>query len=183
MESSAQGVARAPDDAALAGVLRRMAEGDRDALRRFVQELGPWIHGALLRLCGSSVAAAVLLEDSLAEIWTLSPLYDRHLGSPSAWAMAVAREKGLAWRDKRRGREGRLKTRNDTDPLLPAGPAATVAARALGGLDESRRERLRHAWFEGVTGASGGAAAAERSALAEDLRAWAAGLTSREGGA
>ena len=163
----------APTADVLRPLIDRMATGDRDALTEFVGLVAPWVHGALLRITRNQVAAGALVEDTLRELWRAAPLYDDQWGPPMTWTMAVARGMGMTWRDKRRGREHRLKSQSDAaDVLLPDGSSADeAAAAAFGTVDEDGREALRSAWFEGVPGGAQGQASRDRLSSALDALA------------
>lgn len=166
------------DDLQLLPLIEAMARGDRVALRSFIELVGPMIHAAHLRATGQSVAAAVLTERSLEELWRSAPLYDAHYGQPGAWVMAVARLHAVDFVAARRGKEGRLKSSTDvaSSHSGPGGaesvsPSDEVAAAALAGMDSAEREFLVDLWHRGIPGGSAGADA--RARLTELLPAWA----------
>jgi DNA-directed RNA polymerase specialized sigma24 family protein len=148
----------APSNDILGPLIESMGTGDQRALEEFIGHVAPWLHGALLRLSGTTVSAGFLVEETLKELWRTAPLYDPQWGPPMTWTMAVARVTGLAWLDKRRGKEKRLKSRRNADEvLLPDGSRADPrTVDAFGMLDESDRQALRAAWFEGLAGGAQG---------------------------
>jgi DNA-directed RNA polymerase specialized sigma24 family protein len=152
------------DDQTLLPLIEAMATGDATVLPRFIEETGPWIHGAALRTTRSTVAAGVLVEAVLSELWRTAPLYDRHQGRPGTWILAVARAHGADWLEKRRGKASRLKTRPDATEVLPDGdegahPQALAAMRAVG---PEHAAVLRRAWFGDPPGS-------EASSVSPDL--------------
>jgi DNA-directed RNA polymerase specialized sigma24 family protein len=166
------------DDQQLLPLIEAMACGDRVALRSFIEHVGPMIHAAHLRATGQSVAAAVLTERSLEDLWRSSPLYDAHYGQPGTWVMAVARLHAVDFVAPRRGKEGRLKSSTDVASFPPGpggaesvSPPDPAAAAALAGLDPTHREFLVDLWHRGIPGGSAGADA--RARLTELLPAWA----------
>jgi len=163
-----------------------MARGDRAALRSFIEHVGPMIHSAHLQATGQSVAAAVLTERSLEELWRSAPLYGAHYGQPLAWVMAVARLHAVDFVAARRGNEGRLKSSSDfvSAPADPDGSGSAslwdpAAAAALAGMDSGQREFLVDLWHRGIPGGSAGADA--RARLTELLPAWAELLSEGRG--
>lgn len=165
-----------PTDAELLPLIEAMGAGDQAALLRFVEMVGPWIYSLQLRITGTTVAAAVLVEESLGRLWSDAPLYDRHFGRPMAWVMAVARAEGMAWADRRRGKEARRRSQPDAHAVLdPASPGAEPQiVAAVASLSGEHQAALRTAFFEGVPGGSTGADA--RARLADALPALAAAL-------
>lgn len=138
-----------PSDETLLPLIEAMAGGDRSVLPRFIELVGPWIHSAALRTTRSTVAAGVLVEQVLTEVWRTAPLYDRHLGRPMTWILAVARAHGADWLEKRRGKASRLKTRSDVAAVLldsddGAWPAVVQALGRSGAEDAAI---LRRAWY------------------------------------
>jgi RNA polymerase sigma-70 factor, ECF subfamily len=163
-----------PTDEQLLPLIERMAAGDGEAVLPFVELVGPWVHAAELRLCGTTVAATVMTEDVLTELWRTAPLYDHHLGQPKTWIMAVSRAHGATWVERRRGKEKRLKSRADAGELLKdvEGGADPVTVAALERIDPEQRRILRAAWY------------AERPAqglVAQALPALAEALAATEG--
>jgi len=166
----------APSNQVLEPLIEAMGTGDRAALEAFVELVAPWIHGAQLRLSGNTVAAAYLVEETLKELWRTAPLYDPHWGPSMTWTLAVTRSVGVAWLDKRRGKEGRLRSKSDAaEVLLPDGTGADPrASAALGALEPDDREALREAWFQGSPGGQRGQP--RRDAVDRALRAFARAL-------
>lgn len=171
-----------PADETLLPLIQGMAEGDLDSLREFMEHVSGALHGAHLRATGQSVAAAVLTERSLEELWRTAPLYDPHYGAPRSWVMAVARLDAIAHVAKRRGREDRLKSRPDAAGQLAAGEGCCDpgARAALDKLDAADRQLLEDLWHKGVPGGSAGEEL--RAGLSRLLPLWA-DLLDEEAGA
>ena len=162
-------------DDQLLPLIEGMASGDKAAFRSFVEQVGPVLHGVHLRSTGQSVAAVVLTERSLEELWRNAPLYDAHYGSPRAWVLAVARMHSVEFVARRRGKSERLKSIPDAESLL-SGTAADAsdpeAAAALDGLLPEDGEFLVDLWHRGIPGGTAGESA--RGRLTELLPRWAA---------
>ncbi len=138
-----------PSDETLLPLIEAMATGDASALPAFIEQTGPWVHAAALRSTRSTVAAGVLTEQVLAECWRTAPMYDRHLGPPMTWVLAVAKGHLAGWLEKRRGKANKLKTRPDAAEVLPdsdegADPVVVAALERLGPDDAAL---LRRAWY------------------------------------
>lgn len=131
-----------------------MAGGDRDALLAAIEQVGPWMHGTILRMVGDRIASGVLLEESFGEIWTNAPLYDEYAGDPWTWMMTVARSRAMVWRDLRRAR-GKVPAL-DPDGLLPAEGAG------MDSLDPSDARILQVVFHDGLPGGDSGAADRQR---------------------
>jgi DNA-directed RNA polymerase specialized sigma24 family protein len=153
-----------PTDQELLPLIQAMASGDRTSLRSFIEQAGPVIHAAQLRATGQSVAAVVLTERTLEEVWRSAPLYDAQYGSPRAWILAIARLQAVDFVAGRRGKSERLKSSADVsgEPVDLSTPSDPPAAEALAGLGESDREFLVDLWHRGVSGGASGAEARVR---------------------
>ncbi len=138
-----------PSDETLLPLIEAMASGDASVLPQFIEQVGPWVHAAAVRTTRSTVAAGVLLEAVLTEVWRTAPLYDRHQGRPMTWVLAVTRTHGAEWLERRRGKASRLKTRPDVSEVLPrddegADPHVAAALRRVG---PEATAVLRRAWY------------------------------------
>lgn len=162
-----------PADEDLLPLILAMASGDRTSLRSFIEQAGPVIHAAQLRATGQSVAAAVLTERTLEELWRSAPLYDAQYGTPRAWILAVARLQAVEFVAARRGKAERLRSSPDVDAEVvdPLPPSDRAAAKALSGLGQSDREFLVDLWHQGISG--GAVGAEDRDRLTGLLPRWA----------
>ena len=171
-----------PSDETLLPLIEAMAAGDASALPEFIEQTGPWIHAATLRITRSTVAAAVLTEAVFVEAWRTAPLYDRHMGPPMTWLLAVTHAHGSRWLQGRMGKAGRLKTRPDASEVLAQGedgadPRVLAAMRAVGPEDAAV---LRRAWYGDPPGSE--VAAVSGELLRRSVRSLAAALGLLDGG-
>ena len=167
-----------PSDEQLLPLIQGMAAGEKTALRSFIEQVSPMLHGVHLRATGQSVAAAVLTERSIEELWRTAPLYDGHCGRPGVWILAVARFHAVEFVDRRRGKEDRLKSTPDANVLLQSSPGTApdpVALAALQSMDSSERDFLVQLWHRGLPGGAKGDEA--RGRLSELLPRWASVLS------
>ena len=137
------------NDDELLPLVRSMAAGDASVVPAFVERVGPRVHAAALRITRSTVAAGVLTEQVLSECWRTAPFYDRHMGPPLTWILAVTRAHGQEWLERRRGKAGRLKTRPDAGEVLTDGEAGADAEvlAALARVGDEDARVLRRVWY------------------------------------
>jgi CheY-like chemotaxis protein len=76
-------------------LLRRMAEGDSDALAELYDNLAPLILGMLVRLLPSRTLAEDVLQDTFLHAWWHTDAYRPEIGSPCSWLLALARSRGI----------------------------------------------------------------------------------------
>jgi DNA-directed RNA polymerase specialized sigma24 family protein len=161
-----------PTDADLLPLVERMGQGDVAALGEFVAATGPWVYGGLLRMTRSTVATAVLFEQTYADAWRQAPLYDRFLGTPRGWLFFLAREAGVGYQGKRRVNR-KPRRHEDGEGVVVPGPGQGPVAVALAGLGEDG-ELLQRAWVSPLPGGAQGSA--DRARLDTALRAFADAL-------
>ncbi len=152
----------------LLALIERIASGDREALTELIDATAPTVLALLKRMVAEPVAAGVLLEECLTEIWEMAPLYDRYAGEPWTWILTVARARGMSYRDKRRGK-------GKAPPVeLRGGIGTNPAARALLRLPEEQRAVLLEVFLDGLPGGESGSAS--RASFAGSLHAFARSL-------
>lgn len=154
-------MAELPDDDALVALVERMADGDRDAAGALFDAVGPWVHGALLRMLGDADAAELLTRRTVVEMWRAAPLWDRHVGRPLLWSLALARNLGVQWLDEQRRAHAEVGTPASDRPA----PGPGQVGRALASLDDETRARLEGGWYQDVD--------APETPLDPALRRWA----------
>ncbi len=144
-----------------AELIRRMAEGDRDAFARFYDAHARLVYPLILRIVRDPADAADVLQEVFWEAWQSAPAYDAARGTPEAWIVMRARTRAIdrVRAIRRRGEtfvapldEGLAAAAPD-----PAGDAAERAADrdlvrgALGQVPEQQREALELAYYGGLT--------------------------------
>jgi RNA polymerase sigma-70 factor (ECF subfamily) len=113
------------DDAAL---LRRIGQGDEDAMASFYREHGRVVLAQILLVTGERVLAEEVVQDTMLAVWRGAGSF-RGESSARSWVIAIARRQT---RDRLRGR--RLRVVNDAfladQPSSGPGPEATALDRA-----------------------------------------------------
>jgi len=115
----------ARDDAAL---LRRIGEGDEDAMAAFYREHGRVVLAQVLLVTGERVLAEEILQDTMLAVWRAAGSF-RGESSARSWVIAIARRQT---RDRLRSR--RLRVVDDAfladQPGSGPGPEVTALDRA-----------------------------------------------------
>jgi len=107
----------------LAAALRRVAEGDRAALRLVYDETAAKLFGVCLRILNDRSEAEDVLQDVYITVWQKARAFDEARASPITWLVAIARNRAI---DRlRSGRVARL-----SDPIDAAGEIADEAPLA-----------------------------------------------------
>jgi RNA polymerase sigma-70 factor (ECF subfamily) len=113
------------DDATL---LRRIGQGDEDAMASFYREHGRVVLAQILLVTGERVLAEEVVQDTMLAVWRGAGSF-RGESSARSWVIAIARRQT---RDRLRGR--RLRVVNDAfladQPSPGPGPEATALDRA-----------------------------------------------------
>ena len=99
-------------------LIRRIAGGDRDAFSAFYDAWAPLAFGVLRRILRSDVEAEEILRDVFWEVWQSAGDWNPRRGSPEAWVVDRARNRGI---DRARSQGGRGAARTG---LLPEPLAA-----------------------------------------------------------
>jgi RNA polymerase sigma-70 factor (ECF subfamily) len=135
-----------------AALIRRMAEGDRDAFARFYDYYARQVYPLVLRIVRDPADAADALQEVFWEAWQAAPAYDPGRGTPEAWIFMRARTRAI---DRVRA----VRRRSDLAAAVvdPGGDASERAANrdfvlgAPGRLPEAQREVLELAYYGGLT--------------------------------
>jgi RNA polymerase sigma-70 factor (ECF subfamily) len=146
------------DDATL---VRRVAEGDADALRALYDRFGRVVYAFALRHTGDSGLAEECTQDAFVALWRSAGSFDPARGTVSTWLLVVARNKAI---ELLRARRRRPETAPDADidSLLESdapGPSDEAeradlsyrVAEALAELPAEQREVVTLAYFDGLT--------------------------------
>jgi RNA polymerase sigma-70 factor (ECF subfamily) len=153
--------AGAPTPDAAAGLLARIAEGDRDAFGRFYDAFAGLALGLIRRILRDPAASEEVLQEVFWQIWQEAARYDPHRGSPEAWLVMRAKTRAIDRLRAIRRREKTFVAPVDEavarTPEQPAENPGVVAERrglvqsALDGLPEPQRRVVELAFFEGLT--------------------------------
>ena len=111
-----------------AGLLRRIGQGDEDAMAAFYREHGRVVLAHVLLVTGERVLAEEILQDTMLAVWRGAGSF-RGESSVRSWVIAIARRRT---RDRLRGR--RLRVVDDgflaDQPSSGPGPEVTALDRA-----------------------------------------------------
>ena len=144
-----------------AELIRRMAEGDREAFRDFYDRYARLVYPLIVRIVRDRSDAADVLQDVFWEAWQTAGAYDANRGTPEAWIFMRARTRAID-----RVRSVRRRTETFVAPVDervaaaapdPGGDAAEQAedrdlvVGALGQLPDAQRQVLELAYYGGLT--------------------------------
>jgi RNA polymerase sigma-70 factor (ECF subfamily) len=144
-----------------AELIRRMAEGDRDACAQFYDRYARQVFPLILRIVRDASDAADVLQDVFWEAWQHAASYDPGRGTPEAWIFTRARTRAIdKVRAVRRRGETFVAPVDEGVAAAAADPGGDAADRAedrdlvlgaLGQLPEAQREVLALAYYGGLT--------------------------------
>jgi RNA polymerase sigma-70 factor, ECF subfamily len=157
---STAGGAAEPDDVSL---LRRMAEGDEQALGALYDRWHALVHGVVARMLRQPDDVEDVVEEAFWQAWRQASRFDPTRGAVHTWLLTIARSRALdRVRSLRRRREEPLEGDDgqavaqqtaDGDPGLDAEAAErrTMVIAALADLPTEQREALELGYFGGLS--------------------------------
>lgn len=80
-----------------AGLVARVAAGDRDAFDELYDQLGPAVRGRLRAQVGDPGVAEEICQDTFHAIWRSAATYRPDRGAPRGWIFRIARNAALDW--------------------------------------------------------------------------------------
>ena len=148
-----------PGDAADLEAVRRMADGDGQALAMLYDRHSRVTYSLALRILGEPLEAEEVVQDVFSQAWRQAARFDRSRGAVVAWLLMMTRSRAI---DRLRSRQPR---RDADDPDLDGLPAdvAPVSEQliasqqvahvreAMTALPMEQRTALELAYFEGLT--------------------------------
>ena len=149
-----------PDDAAL---LRRMGEGDEQALGLFYDRWQPLVHGVVLRVLRQREDVEGVVEEVFWQAWKQAARYESGRGSVQTWLLTIARSRALdKVRALRRLREDPMENERgeivvhlaaDGDPSMSteAAERRSIVLAALAELPAEQRQALELGYFAGLS--------------------------------
>ena len=144
-------------------LLARIAARDTQALAGLYDRHSRLLFGLILRILRDRSDAEEVLQEVFLTVWTKAGTYDHALGSPVAWLVRIARNRGI---DRLRAEGVRTRNLDDTDVAVAATAAPEAdnpesravrsdlergIARALDVLPTDQRELIEHAYYLGLT--------------------------------
>lgn len=167
-----------PSDEQQIALMGRLADGDATALGELATLTGPWLVAALRRMVDDQEVVDTLTERVFLEVWQMAPLWDRHVGRPLLWVLAIGRAFALEWLDDRRRR--RLPGPGSERPADPGRDASSPVGACLA-QDPAGRDILEAAWFSHPA-ADDSIVLPDGAALAPALTSFARRLGGSDGG-
>ncbi len=166
-----------PDDAqraALAGLLARVALGDRNAFASLYEATKSTLFAVVMRVAGDRAQAEDVLQDVYVNVWRGARTYDAARNNPMAWLVSVARYRAI---DHARQRQHAVITVSafrstghgdggdddmnvlDTMPSALPGPAelheqandAQTLIRCMKALTPEQRQAISLAYYQGCS--------------------------------
>ncbi|MBX7496812.1 sigma-70 family RNA polymerase sigma factor [Qipengyuania sp. 6B39] len=146
--------------AKLRSAMHRLAVGERAALEEIYRATSAKLFGICLRILGDEKEAEDALQDVYLTLWRRADRYDPERASPIAWLATFARNRAVDRLRTGKVRRGSVSVA-DAEPLADTQPLAEAMlidaereARVhtcLDTLDETPRDAIRTAFFEGRT--------------------------------
>jgi RNA polymerase sigma-70 factor (ECF subfamily) len=119
----------------LAAAIRRVAGGDRAALRLAYDETAAKLFGVCLRILKDRSEAEDVLQDVYLTVWRKASSFDESRASPITWLVAIARNRSI---DRlRTGAVARSSAPIEAAETVP--DPAPIAAETLEAMQENRR--------------------------------------------
>jgi RNA polymerase sigma-70 factor (ECF subfamily) len=149
----------APPEAQL---VRRVAQGDRDAFAALYDLYSKPLYSLTLRILNDPKEAEDVLQDVFLQLWEKAGAFDEAVGKPFSWVVTMTRHKAID-RIRSRQRHARVfeeASESMTDAAVEAtapavaGLGADEAAQvrtALNALPREQRQPIEMAFFGGLT--------------------------------
>ena len=145
--------------ARLTEALVATGEADRSAFQHLYKLTSAKLFGICLRICGERQAAEDVLQEVYLTIWRRAGGYEPGRASPISWLATIARNRAIDWR---RSRGIRPTTGIGEAQEVASGDASAVDLLlhaeqyrnlhlCLDQLDDSQRDAIRTAFFDGLT--------------------------------
>lgn len=140
-------------------LIRRVAEGDPDALEALYDRHTPLLYPVALRIVRIAADAEDVLQQSWIKAWDRAADYDPTRGTVIGWLLSIVRSRAL---DLYRSRATRRKAEGALEPsAVPDAPDPSAGAEqvqrnqrvrlAMQRLDPHFRQVLESAYFDGLT--------------------------------
>jgi len=143
----------------LAGLLRRVADGDAKAFQVLFRATSAKLYGVVFRILRRKDLADEVVQEAYLRIWRRASSFNPQAGSPITWMAVIARN--LALDEVRRVQPVSIEDRPDVldmpdafiDPLQARDKAETWArlTACLDGIEKDRREMVLLAYHHGLS--------------------------------
>ena len=151
----------ADDRRADQAVIKRLADGDQDALGELYDRHARPVYTLALRILQDPADAEDIVQEVFAQAWKQATRYDVTRGAVGAWLLTVARSRAIDRLRARRARPDRAGLEHApthlVDPLaapdsqLASSEQVRVVRAALAALPLLQRVALELAYYEGLT--------------------------------
>lgn len=151
----------ADDRRADQAVIKRLADGDQDALGELYDRHARSVYALALRILQDPADAEDIVQEVFAQAWKQATRYDVTRGAVGAWLLTVARSRAIDRLRARRARPDRAGLEHApthlVDPLaapdsqLASSEQVRVVRAALAALPLLQRVALELAYYEGLT--------------------------------
>lgn len=146
----------------LVAALKRVATGDRAALRLVYDMTAAKLFGVCLRIAGDRDAAEDILQDVYLKVWQRAGRFDPDRASPVTWLCTIARNTAIDWRRARPVAAAEAVLPAEAAAELPderpAAPDQIAAAQeeariaaCLAALQPHQGQAIRSAFFDGYS--------------------------------
>ena len=146
--------------AALKTAIARVAQGDRGALEEVYRSTHRKLFGISYRILGDTKEAEDALQDVYLSLWRRAGSYDPERASPISWLATFARNRAVDRLRTGKVRRGAVPVEEAAD-IADDAPAADALLEdaeqserihgCIAELDETTRDHIRRAFFEGRT--------------------------------
>ena len=148
-----------------AGLLRKIAGGDRDAFAQIYDRFSRPLYSVALRILHDANEAEDIVHDVFISLWNKAPDFEPTRGSALGWAITLTRNRAIDRLRSRRRRSELLEQaapadlgydENPPDSTTSPGELwlkekATAVRRAITDLSEDQRHAVELAFFGGLT--------------------------------
>lgn len=153
------GTAAAHDARAeLAGLMRRVAAQEHEALRSLYDRTSAKLYGVCLRVIGNQSEALDVLQEVYVTVWRKGSSFDPAKASAITWLSVLARNKAIDFARSRLASPSELDDAADVADdglsaleVLERAEDSARLADCLDQLDERARTMIRSAFFDGST--------------------------------
>ncbi|MCQ8242311.1 RNA polymerase sigma factor [Rhizosaccharibacter radicis] len=141
----------------LDGLLRRCADGDKEAFRQLYDSQAPRLYGLALRLMRQPALAADAVHDAFLQAWQRADRFDPSRGSAETWLASLLRYRAIDIRRRRSREEPGLEPRDepDTDPdalaQLTAASELQALRQCMDALSDGQRRVITMAFMDGLS--------------------------------
>jgi RNA polymerase sigma-70 factor, ECF subfamily len=150
-----------PLEARWMALIRRIAQGDQQALAPLYDETSRLVYALTLRILQDCSLAEEATMDVYLQIWRQAKSYSPARGNPSAWLLKMARSRAIDLL-RAKARKKRLEesleaacsivaSTNDPEQASLLGEEQRRAREALARLDPEQREVIEIAYFAGLS--------------------------------